>query len=90
MKLFSRRYRRLVPPAQRQLIADHRLPLPNWFVGAAEQPLVPRDPALVEEIEAVKARIRRRRQNEQGESVAAPVDAPVEVSEDRSAASRRS
>lgn len=52
------RYRRSVPRHHRRLIAVHRLPKPNWFVGSAEQASVPRDPALVREIENAKQRLR--------------------------------
>lgn len=55
------RYKRLVPRPQRELIAQQRLPKPNWFIGAAEQPLNPRDPALMQQIKEVKQRIRDRR-----------------------------
>lgn len=58
------RYRQHVPPHHRKLIGTHRLPKPNWFVGAAEQPSVPRDPALVTEIEDVKRRLRDYRSGE--------------------------
>lgn len=67
------RYRRYVPPHHRRLIGTHRLPKPNWFVGAAEQPSVPRDPELVNEIEDVKRRLRNYRSGEQSP---APAEAP--------------
>ena len=54
------RYKRLVPHTQRRLIADQRLPHPNWFVGAAEQPFLARDPELLAEVDAVEARIAAR------------------------------
>lgn len=76
------RYRRLVPHAQRRLVVDNLLARLNWFVGAAEQPLTPRDPVLTAEIDRVKARIRKRREGRTGgevvpDVVPQPVEAPV-------------
>ncbi len=71
------RYKRLVPRPQRELIAAQRLPKPNWFVGAAEQPLNPRDPALMQQIKAVKRRIRDR--GNPPAPVASPDVPPVDV-----------
>jgi hypothetical protein len=52
------RYSALVPRHHRRLIRLHRLARPNWYVGAAEHPTLPRDPALVEEVERLKKRLR--------------------------------
>ena len=51
------RYRRRVPQHHRDLIAASGAPKPNWYVGAAEQASVPRDPELVREVEALKANL---------------------------------
>lgn len=55
------RSRRLVPAHHLNLIKIQRLPKPNWFVGAAEQSVVPRDPALVADIDRLKTELRQRR-----------------------------
>jgi hypothetical protein len=54
--MFSR-YKRLVPPAQREVIVSRGLPRPDWFVGAAEQPLDPRDPGLAKLLRDVDERL---------------------------------
>jgi hypothetical protein len=54
------RYKRLVPRSHRTLIYHQGLPRPDWFVGAAEQPLDPRDPALQAQIADVERRIEQR------------------------------
>jgi hypothetical protein len=54
------RYRRLVPRRHRELIREHGLPKPNWFVGSAEQPFY-YDDDLRAEIERVKREIVARR-----------------------------
>ena len=54
----SGRYERLVPKHYRLLIKRHRLPRPNWFVGAAERAPVVRDEELQAEIDKVKTRVR--------------------------------
>jgi hypothetical protein len=53
------RSRRLIPVHHFRLIQRQRLPRPNWFVGAAEQPSIPRDPALVADIDRVKSALRK-------------------------------
>jgi hypothetical protein len=77
--MFSR-YKRLVPRAHRDLIASQGLAKPNWFVGAAEQPLDPRDSALEQQIAAVEKRIdeRHRREKAGGQSAVTPTPAPVD------------
>ena len=49
------RYNKVVPPHQKDLIARYRLPRPNWYVGAAEQPASPVDPQLRREIDQIKS-----------------------------------
>jgi hypothetical protein len=72
MSIVFGRFRRLVPEAHRDLIATHRLPKPNWFVGSAESAHISerelrrlrRDPAIRAEIDRVKAAIDRRADGE--------------------------
>jgi hypothetical protein len=56
--MFSR-YKRLVPPSQREVITSRGLPHPDWFVGAAEQPLDPHDPAMTKLLRDVDDRFDR-------------------------------
>lgn len=51
--MFSR-YNKVVPPHQKDLIRQHGLPRPNWYVGAAEQSSSPVDPQLRQEIDQIK------------------------------------
>lgn len=50
-----RRYSKVVPPHQKDLIRAHGFPRPNWYVGAAEQPTAPVDPQLRKEIDQIKS-----------------------------------
>jgi hypothetical protein len=56
--MFSR-FKRHVPRDQREVITSRGLPRPDWFVGAAEQPLDPKDPAIEKLIRAVDERLDR-------------------------------
>ena len=82
------RYKRLVPRSHRVLIFHQGLPRPDWFIGAAEQPLDPRDPALQAQIAEVEARIdarvddRSRRTGQQ--SARSPQPDPISPARDQS------
>lgn len=76
------RYRRLVPRTYRDLITAYGLKRPNWFIGAAEQPFDPRDPALVGEIDRVVKRIEDRHgARSAGSQTTEPVRDPVRPGE---------
>ena len=66
------RYMRLVPAGHRGLIKRHGVRRPNWFVGAAEQPSVPRDPSLRTDIDAVKAELHGHAEPKRVDDVPAP------------------
>lgn len=56
--MFSR-YKKQVPAHHQQLIREHGIVKPNWYVGAAEQPAVPRDPEIVAEVRRVKEELHK-------------------------------
>lgn len=53
------RYMTHVPEHHRSMIHRLRIRKPNWFVGSAEHPSVPLDPALIAEINGIKLRLLR-------------------------------
>lgn len=74
----SGRYKRHVPFHHQTTLSTHHVGRLNWFIGAAEQPAVPRDPQL-DEVTRVREELEKFAKPRPANPIAPPSDKDAEA-----------